>query len=48
MLRNVCVALGNWGAPETVAALTLALQDPEPIARGHAAWALGRCGVGMV
>ena len=41
MLRNVCVALGNWGAPETVAALTLALQDPEPIARGHAAWALG-------
>ena len=41
MLRNVCVALGNWAAPATVAALTLALQDPEPIARGHAAWALG-------
>ncbi|MCE7984564.1 MAG: tRNA epoxyqueuosine(34) reductase QueG [Caldilinea sp. CFX5] len=41
MLRNVCVALGNWGAPETVTALTLALQAPEPIVRGHAAWALG-------
>lgn len=41
MVRNVCVALGNWAAPEAVAALSLALQDPEPIARGHAAWALG-------
>jgi len=41
MLRNVCVALGNWGALEAGAALQLALRDPEPIARGHAAWALG-------
>lgn len=41
MLRNVCVALGNWAAPAAINALTLALQDPEPIARGHAAWALG-------
>ncbi len=42
MLRNVCVALGNWGAPETVTALALALRDGEPVARGHAAWGLGK------
>jgi epoxyqueuosine reductase len=41
MARNVCVALGNWAAPATVDALTLALHDPEPLVRGHAAWALG-------
>jgi epoxyqueuosine reductase len=41
MLRNVCVALGNWGAPEIVPALTLALADAEPIVRLHAAWAMG-------
>ncbi len=41
MLRNVCVALGNWAAPETVPALALALNDPHAAARGHAAWALG-------
>jgi len=42
MLRNVCVALGNWADPQTVDALSLALRDPEPLPRGHAAWALGR------
>ena len=42
--RNVCVALGNWGAPEAVPVLTRALADPEPVVRGHAAWALGRVG----
>lgn len=42
MLRNVCVALGNWAAPDTVGALTLALHDEEALARGHAAWALGQ------
>ena len=41
MLRNVCVALGNWGHPATVDALALALADPDPVARVHAAWALG-------
>lgn len=40
MVRNVCVALGNWGAIETVGALQVALSDPEPLVRGHAAWAL--------
>lgn len=42
MLRNVCVALGNWADPVGVPALTTALHDPEPLPRGHAAWALGR------
>ncbi len=41
MLRNVCVALGNWGDPAALAALALALADPDPVARIHAAWALG-------
>ncbi|MBB4637864.1 HEAT repeat domain-containing protein [Longimicrobium terrae] len=44
LLRNVAVALGNWGAPEAVPALAIALNDEEPLIRGHAAWALGRIG----
>ncbi|MEM7035053.1 MAG: tRNA epoxyqueuosine(34) reductase QueG, partial [Chloroflexota bacterium] len=39
-LRNVCVALGNWGHKKAVPALQTALQDPEPLIRSHAAWAL--------
>lgn len=42
LLRNVAVALGNWGSPEAVLALAAALNDGEPLVRGHAAWALGR------
>ena len=42
--RNVCVALGNWGSAEAVPVLTRALEDREPLVRGHAAWALGRVG----
>jgi epoxyqueuosine reductase len=41
-LRNVAVALGNWGAPEAVPVLMSALSDPAPLVRAHAAWALGR------
>jgi epoxyqueuosine reductase len=41
-LRNVAVALGNWGSPEAIPALVAALSDEEPLVRGHAAWALGR------
>jgi epoxyqueuosine reductase len=41
MLRNVCIALGNWGDPQAIDALYLALQDVEALGRGHAAWALG-------
>ncbi|MFW6202003.1 MAG: tRNA epoxyqueuosine(34) reductase QueG, partial [Gemmatimonadota bacterium] len=43
-LRNVAVALGNWGSAEAVPVLVKALGDPEPLVRGHAAWALGRIG----
>jgi epoxyqueuosine reductase len=42
LLRNVAVALGNWGHPAAVPALARALHDAEPLVRGHAAWALGR------
>lgn len=42
MLRNVCTALGNWAASETLPALRLAIADPHPAPRRHAAWALGR------
>ena len=44
LLRNVAVALGNWGSPEAVSALAAALNDDEPLVRGHAAWALGQVG----
>ncbi len=42
LLRNVAVALGNWGSPEAVPVLAEALSDAEPLVRGHAARALGR------
>jgi epoxyqueuosine reductase len=41
MLRNVCVALGNWGDPAALPALAQALNDPAALARQHAAWAVG-------
>lgn len=42
LLRNVAVALGNWGDPQAMPALRQALDDPEPLVREHAAWALSR------
>jgi len=45
--RNVAIALGNLGDPRSVTPLARALaEDPEPLVRGHAAWALGRIGGG--
>jgi len=44
LLRNVAVALGNWGSPLAASALQRALHDPEPLIREHAAWALERIG----
>lgn len=44
LLRNVAVALGNSGNPAAAMPLAGALRDPEPLVRGHAAWALGRLG----
>ena len=45
LVRNVCVALGNLRDPVAIPALTQSLRhDPEPLVRGHAAWALGCIG----
>ncbi len=46
LLRNVAVALGNWGDETAIPALERALHEVEPLVRGHAAWALGRIGTG--
>ena len=43
-LRNVLVAIGNWGARKAFPALEIALSDGEPLVRSHAAWAVGQIG----
>lgn len=40
LLRNVAVALGNWGDEQAVSALEKSLTDGDPLVRDHAAWAL--------
>jgi epoxyqueuosine reductase len=40
--RNAAVAIGNLGDPEKAPVLIKALEDPEPIVRAHAVWALGK------
>jgi len=40
-LRNVAVALGNWGDSAALPALITSLNEDVPLVRGHAAWALG-------
>ena len=42
LLRNVCVALGNVGDERSLAALERAANDPEPLIREHALWAIQR------
>ena len=44
LLRNACIALGNIADRGSVPPLARALDDLEPLVRGHAAWALGRLG----
>lgn len=39
-LRNVCVALGNTGNEDDLAALRIAEIDPDPLIAEHAAWAI--------
>ena len=46
MLRNVCVALGNWGSPAAVPVLERAARDRSALVREHAAWALERIRAG--
>lgn len=43
-IRNVVVALGNSHRNDAIPALSTALNDPSPLVRGHAAWALGQIG----
>ena len=38
--RNAAVVLGNIGDSTDVATLTTAPEDPEPLVRHHAEWAL--------
>lgn len=45
-LRNVAVALGNWGAAEAIPALGRAMEHASPLVRQHVAWALGEIGGG--
>ena len=42
MVRNACIAAGNWGNTDGVPALARLLDDQSAIVRGHAAWALER------
>ena len=44
LVRNACVAAGNWGSETAAPALLHLLTDPEPIVRGHAVWALQQIG----
>jgi epoxyqueuosine reductase len=42
LLRNAALALGNIGDPAALPALRRALEDPEPLVREAAAWAIAR------
>jgi len=44
LLRNVAIVLGNLKDVSAEPELTTALDDPEPLIRGAAAWALGQLG----
>jgi epoxyqueuosine reductase len=44
LVRNVAIALGNWGDPSALPALGRGLNDDDALIRGHSAWALGRIG----
>ena len=41
LVRNACVAAGNWGSAEAIPYLERLLNDVSAITREHAAWALG-------
>jgi epoxyqueuosine reductase len=39
LVRNACIAAGNWGSAAAVPLLIHLLDDDSPLVRGHAAWA---------
>ena len=47
LVRNACVAAGNSGDRTPGEYLIALLRDESALVRGHAAWALGRLGIGM-
>jgi epoxyqueuosine reductase len=42
LVRNACIAAGNWGSATIIPALNRLLENASPLVRGHAAWALHR------
>jgi epoxyqueuosine reductase len=42
LVRNACIAAGNWGDAQAIPLLERLLDDASALVRGHAAWALGR------
>ncbi len=42
LVRNACIAAGNWRHPSVVPLLETLLHDLSPLVRGHAAWALAQ------
>jgi epoxyqueuosine reductase len=44
LVRNACVAAGNWAHPDAISPLKNLLTDESPLVRDHAAWALARIG----
>lgn len=44
LVRNACIAAGNWGHPDALSPLKNLLNDDSLLIREHAAWALARIG----
>lgn len=42
LVRNACVAAGNWGSEQAAPQLEALMHDASPLIRGHAGWALAR------
>jgi epoxyqueuosine reductase len=44
LVRNACIAAGNWGHEDAIEPLACLLEDASPLVRGHSVWALGQIG----
>jgi epoxyqueuosine reductase len=42
LVRNACIASGNWGHVDVINPLSHLLDDTSPLVRGHAVWALAK------